>query len=409
LTSTTAAATSLAASAVASQATLTSSATALSASVTSSLTASTSSASRSLTLSTSTSSTSLTTSATTGRASSVNSLVTSLSTAASAAAATSSGQTFAPIQNVDFGLPVVGTSAPNVQNASMVISVPSGSGQYAGLAAVAYQVFVVQLIEYDSNQLEVASCPQPSGQFTYSTYPGVANTGAPTTVFQFTGPLCGGTHGQLTVTFTQYTSDVTLTFAGLPINVVQGSLKVEYEVDNWNFQSPSNTLEVQLQLQINGSDTYNAISSYVVPTSINNILLWEIQLQSYEWISATVLSVVLIDGVAYDATIWPTNGNNLQLSVLVPYFSRSLQIDPNFDVLLDSRTSPNSKKSSNVAAIASGVSVGIVLLLVIGLVVAYFIIRRNRAQSFGSSSGGVGGSRHSQAQSAGASASGDGL
>jgi len=137
--------------------------------------------------------------------------------------------------------------------------------------------------------------------------------------------------------------------------------------------------------------------------------LWEIQLQSYEWITVTVLSVVLVDGQPYQATIWPTDGDNLRLSILVPSFYQVLQIDPNFDVLLDSRTAPNSKSSNNVAAIASGVSVGVVVLLVVGLVVAYLIIRRNRAQSFGSSgTGGVGG-RRSQSPSAGASASGDGL
>jgi len=133
------------------------------------------------------------------------------------------------------------------------------------LESLAYEVFLVQLIEYDSNMLEVASCQLPSGQFSYSTYPSAAY-GAPTTVFQFTASLCERAHGHLTVTFTLYTSDVRLTFAGLPIQATRGSLKVLYEVDNWNFQSPSNTLEVQLQLQINGSDSYSAITAYVVPT-----------------------------------------------------------------------------------------------------------------------------------------------
>jgi len=292
----------------------------------------------------------------------------------------------------------------------MMISVPAGQDEYQGLAPVAYQVFVVQLIEYDSNQLEVTSCPQPSGEFELTTGSSVDSNGGLVSVWKYQAPLCGGTHGTLTVTFTYYQAGASVTFAGQPINVVAGSMKVVYEVDNWEFADPGNSLEVQLELQINGTISYDALSSYVVPDASDpNVLLWEIQLQSYEWLTANVLSVVLLDGLASNAVIWPTNGDNLRLSILVKSFSRTLVIDPNFDVLLDSRTAPNSKSSNNVAAIASGVSVGVVVLLVVGLVVAYFIIRRNRAQSFGSSgTGGVGG-RRSQSPSGGGSSSGDGL
>ncbi|EFA79567.1 hypothetical protein PPL_07618 [Heterostelium album PN500] len=193
------------------------------------------------------------------------------------------------------------------------------------------------------------------------------------------------------ITFTQINppanvslSDFPMNFAGEDFNLTMGSLKYQIDIDHWNFTSVLNLLEIQLSIDSEVDECYDAPESiFVNGTELTGI---SIPQANGNVIYGRISRRALLDGVPRMSNVVPTTVNQSLtiISTLVSNFQESMVIDPDFSLLIDPMKSGHNKctesKNDNKWKIIVGCVVGGVAAIGIAAVTTV-VVKKNRMKN----------------------------
>jgi len=191
-----------------------------------------------------------------------------------------------------------------------------------------------------------------------------------------------GAYMLLNFTFTSATP-LSVSFANTSLTLQPNSIKLTFQVVNWQFQTIKNELRVTLNFSSETHDQCSTLNS-VADTSGN--LRWvELTVGDYS-LYGSFLNVAEVDGKVRSMQI--NSIDSSVLSFILPHFWVTAIVDPDFSVLLGKPTSSNTKSTceqdeqkrggtgESKAGLIAGLITGVAALAVI--VAGTIALRRRR-------------------------------
>ncbi|KAN0032059.1 hypothetical protein ACTFIV_005932 [Dictyostelium citrinum] len=215
--------------------------------------------------------------------------------------------------------------------------------------------------------------------------------------FQFQTSIMSGDSikTNIVVKIVRYHEYKTITFANSNISIEPNTVKYSIDMDQYSFKSNLNTLQLLISASLETSKTDDICSSSqfgdtddssYIQVKIDNVILL-----------GRFLKRSIIDGLISTITQTPINmydNNNSSnsksfIAMEIPNYKREISLDPNFSVLVDSRSTnsddPNSICSSSKKGLTTPQLVGIIIggsfLLVVLVILIGIILYRHSTTS----------------------------
>jgi len=178
----------------------------------------------------------------------------------------------------------------------------------------------------------------------------------------------------LMVNISFYEAASSVVFANQAVNIPPQSIKFYIRVEEWPFVSVQNSLGLNIGF-VGGS-----FSSVSVATTADQSLVWvNYLLSSGAEIYGKIYPLAMVDG--YPKSLIYSLDENSNVLVKIPYFWSSVEIDPDYSVLVSGSQNGSSSKGSRIAKVV-GVSVGVVVAVVITVGVILISIRKRKTKKY---------------------------
>ncbi|GAM16980.1 hypothetical protein SAMD00019534_001550 [Acytostelium subglobosum LB1] len=204
----------------------------------------------------------------------------------------------------------------------------------------------------------------------------------------------GNTSSMIQVTLKWYNSTEMIQFAGDNMSIDASTLKYTIDIDHYPFKSRLNTLQVVMGASISTSKIDGCSSKDLGYVNGNSSIYWMRLRVNKIIVYAHFLQVAMVDRRVYtisnvllDDSLQTVDGHNssTMIGINVPYFERSVTLDPNFNVLIDEgdddtstkTCSPHGSKGLSNIAIA-GIVIGVVAMVAAVLAAALIWRRREK-------------------------------
>jgi len=171
--------------------------------------------------------------------------------------------------------------------------------------------------------------------------------------------------------------------AGINFTVQPSSIKLEIQLNHWNFTQPSNTLRLHLQLS-----TQPAVTSIQSTLTIANITTFAMNSGNTVLTTINLLNNCVVDNSSFlPVTFAITNGTGsiVDLVLNLPHFESTLVYDPDFSVVLGGSGASGDGGGSDNLNLLALLSILVIPLVMFGFAAAAFIVyvlvRRRRQES----------------------------
>ncbi|KAN0049995.1 hypothetical protein ACTA71_003093 [Dictyostelium dimigraforme] len=193
--------------------------------------------------------------------------------------------------------------------------------------------------------------------------------------FQFNTSIISGDDEDIktniVVKIVRYHEYKTITFANSNISIEPNTVKYSIDMDQYSFKSNLNTLQLLISASLETSKTQDICSSSqfgdtsdssYIQVKIDNVILL-----------GRFLKRSVIDGLISTITQTPINtiDNNFSnsksfIAMEIPYYRREVSLDPNFSVLVDSRSATNDDPNSICTSSKKGLTTPQLVGIIIG-------------------------------------------
>ncbi|EGC39901.1 hypothetical protein DICPUDRAFT_26008, partial [Dictyostelium purpureum] len=181
------------------------------------------------------------------------------------------------------------------------------------------------------------------------------------------------TECQIVLSIQEIENDIQYSFAGLELKLDKGSIKVSVSIHNYNYQSPLNTL--QLQMISNVSDTTsndcNSKSASTSTSILDNQTLNYISInKDNKILYGRFINRAISDGhtTLITTSLISNQNESVTIGINIPHCKTSCYIDPDFSVLINSNFKSNCDESKNhttlIAVLVSCIGVATIIILV---------------------------------------------
>ena len=187
------------------------------------------------------------------------------------------------------------------------------------------------------------------------------------------------------VSYSIWNVEQELSSAGINFTVAQSAIKLEIQLNRWNFSQPSNTLDLHLHLT-----TQPNVTS-ILPNSQLNASITSYTLFSANALLTTInfINNCVVDNTSFVPVSFSINntGPYVHLVVHLPHFSDSLLYDPDFSEILGS--SGGDGGSSNNLQLLALLSLLVIPFVLVGVTVVgvaiYVLVKRHHRRTLGDS------------------------
>ncbi|EGC33748.1 hypothetical protein DICPUDRAFT_15257, partial [Dictyostelium purpureum] len=241
-----------------------------------------------------------------------------------------------------------------------------------------YNILITSLLELDINSDTVKQYPlQNNWNITSND-----KNGSNVTFTQ----ILNETECQIVLSIQEIENDIQYSFAGLEFKLDKGSIKVSVSIHNYNYQSPLNTL--QLQMISNVSDTTsndcNSKSASTSTSILDNQTLNYISInKDNKILYGRFINRAISDGhtTLITTSLISNQNESVTIGINIPHCRTSCYIDPDFSVIIspDFKSNCNNKSKKYVIPVAVVVScIGVAAIVMI----TYFIYKRKQNKIF---------------------------
>ncbi|EGC30379.1 hypothetical protein DICPUDRAFT_41521, partial [Dictyostelium purpureum] len=241
-----------------------------------------------------------------------------------------------------------------------------------------YNILITSLLELDINSDTVKQYPlQNNWNITSND-----KNGSNVTFTQ----ILNETECQIVLSIQEIENDIQYSFAGLEFKLDKGSIKVSVSIHNYNYQSPLNTL--QLQMISNVSDTTsndcNSKSASTSTSILDNQTLNYISInKDNKILYGRFINRAISDGhtTLITTSLISSQNESVTIGINIPHCRTSCYIDPDFSLLIspDFKSNCNNKSKKYVIPVAVVVScIGVAAIVTI----TYFIYKRKQKKIF---------------------------
>ncbi|EGC33749.1 hypothetical protein DICPUDRAFT_154121 [Dictyostelium purpureum] len=241
-----------------------------------------------------------------------------------------------------------------------------------------YNILITSLLELDINSDTVKQYPlQNNWNITSND-----KNGSNVTFTQ----ILNETECQIILSIQEIENDIQYSFAGLEFKLDKGSIKISVSIHNYNYQSPLNTL--QLQMISNVSDTTsndcNSKSASTSTSILDNQTLNYISInKDNKILYGRFINRAISDGhtTLITTSLISSQNESVTIGINIPHCRTSCYIDPDFSVIIspDFKSNCNNKSKNYVIPVAIVAScIGVAAIVVI----TYFIYKRKQKKIF---------------------------
>ncbi|EGC30377.1 hypothetical protein DICPUDRAFT_157893 [Dictyostelium purpureum] len=207
-----------------------------------------------------------------------------------------------------------------------------------------YNILITSLLELDINSDTVKQYPLQNNWNVTSN----DKNGSNVTFIQ----ILNETECQIVLSIQEIENDIQYSFAGLEFKLDKGSIKVSVSIHNYNYQSPLNTL--QLQMISNVSDTTsndcNSKSASTSTSILDNQTLNYISInKDNKILYGRFINRAISDGhtTLITTSLISNQNESVTIGINIPHCRTSCYIDPDFSVLINSNLKSNCDESKN--------------------------------------------------------------
>ncbi|EGC33752.1 hypothetical protein DICPUDRAFT_80492 [Dictyostelium purpureum] len=214
-----------------------------------------------------------------------------------------------------------------------------------------YNILITSLLELDINSDTVKQYPLQNNWNVTSN----DKNGSNVTFTQ----ILNETECQIVLSIQEIENDIQYSFAGLEFKLDKGSIKVSVSIHNYNYQSPLNTL--QLQMISNVSDTTsndcNSKSASTSTSILDNQTLNYISInKDNKILYGRFINRAISDGhtTLITTSLISNQNESVTIGINIPHCKTSCYIDPDFSVIIspDFKSSCNNKSKKYIIPVA---------------------------------------------------------
>ncbi|EGC33750.1 hypothetical protein DICPUDRAFT_36211, partial [Dictyostelium purpureum] len=227
-----------------------------------------------------------------------------------------------------------------------------------------YNILITSLLELDINSDTVKQYPLQNNWNVTSN----DKNGSNVTFTQ----ILNETECQIVLSIQEIENDIQYSFAGLEFKLDKGSIKVSVSIHNYNYQSPLNTL--QLQMISNVSDTTsndcNSKSASTSTSILDNQTLNYISInKDNKILYGRFINRAISDGhtTLITTSLVSSQNESITIGINIPHCRTSCYIDPDFSVLINSNFKSNCDESKNhttlIAVLISCIGAAVIIIL----------------------------------------------
>ncbi|EGC33751.1 hypothetical protein DICPUDRAFT_36225, partial [Dictyostelium purpureum] len=241
-----------------------------------------------------------------------------------------------------------------------------------------YNILITSLLELDINSDTVKQYPlQNNWNITSND-----KNGSNVTFTQ----ILNETECQIVLSIQEIENDIQYSFAGLEFKLDKGSIKISVSIHNYNYQSPLNTL--QLQMISNVSDTTsndcNSKSASTSTSILDNQTLNYISInKDNKILYGRFINRAISDGhtTLITTSLISSQNESVTIGINIPHCRTSCYIDPDFSVIMNPDFKQNCNNNSKKYVIPVAVVAGCIGLSAIAVTI-YFIHKRKVDKEF---------------------------
>ncbi|KAF2076262.1 hypothetical protein CYY_002440 [Polysphondylium violaceum] len=196
---------------------------------------------------------------------------------------------------------------------------------------------------------------------------------------------------EIKVTVEKYDQITNVTFAGTSIVMQPNSIKYTIDIGPYQFKSQLNILELVMKAEIESNDKDSC--SINDSASDQEVDYCRVQINDVSLYGRFIRRGILdsrirsiSNKISSDTSIQTTNSTNSFIAINIPFYQRFVRIDPDFSVLIDSRSAntkqgsicaPETLKSNGLtAAQIVGIAIGSAVFLLILIAAVIFVIQK---------------------------------
>ncbi|EGC34294.1 hypothetical protein DICPUDRAFT_153496 [Dictyostelium purpureum] len=227
-----------------------------------------------------------------------------------------------------------------------------------------YNILITSLLELDINSDTVK-------QYPLQNHWNIASNDKKGSNVTFT-QILDETECQIVLSILEIENDIQYSFAGIDFKLDKGSIKVSISIHNYNYQSPLNTLQLQMISNVSDS-TSNDCNSKSASTStsiLDNQTLNYISInKDSKILYGRFINRAISDGhtTLITTSLVSNQNESVTIGINIPHCRTSCYIDPDFSALINSNFKSNCDNSkSNTALIATLVScIGVATIFIL--------------------------------------------
>ncbi|EGC31027.1 hypothetical protein DICPUDRAFT_40565, partial [Dictyostelium purpureum] len=242
----------------------------------------------------------------------------------------------------------------------------------------AYNILIISLLELDINSDTVKQYPlQNNWNITSKDKKGSNVT--------FT-QILNETECQIVLSIQEIENDIQYSFAGLEFKLDKGSIKLSVSIHNYKYQSPLNTLQLQMISNVSEttSNDCNSKSASTSTSILDNQTLNYISInKDNKILYGRFINRAISDGhtTLITTSLVSNQNESVTIGINIPHCKTSCYIDPDFSVIIspDFKSNCNNKSKKYIIPVAIVVScIGVAAIVVI----TYFIYKRKQQKIF---------------------------
>jgi len=172
-----------------------------------------------------------------------------------------------------------------------------------------------------------------------------------------------------------------LNSAGANFTVQQSAIKLEIQLNHWNFSQASNSLRLHLNLATQPAVT----STQSLPSGNSNITTFILNSGNSLFTTVNLINYCVVDNSSFVPVTFSINntGSVIDLIVHLPHFEASLIYDPDFSVVLGGSGNGGSSRNLNLLALLSLLVIPLSMIAVVALgFFLYMLIQRRNRKAF---------------------------
>ncbi|EGC36498.1 hypothetical protein DICPUDRAFT_31694 [Dictyostelium purpureum] len=243
---------------------------------------------------------------------------------------------------------------------------------------IAYNILITSLLELDINSGTVKQYPLQNNWNITSNDKNGSN-------ITFT-QILNETECKIVLSIQEIENDIHYSFAGLDFKLDKGSIKVSVSIHNYKYQSPLNTLQLQMISNVldTTSNDCNSKSASTSTSILDNQTLNYISInKDNKILYGRFINRAISDGhtTLITTSLISSQNESVTIGINIPHCRTSCYIDPDFSVMVspDFKSNCNNKPKKYVIPVAVVVScVGVAAIVSI----TYLVYKRKQKKSF---------------------------